>query len=82
MRTTLDLDEKTAQKLRELAAANGVSLDQLLATYVPGLRQASGNGTNADEAVLAFDQWSDSFPQDSAPLSDEAISRASVYRDR
>ena len=82
MRTTLDVDEKTARKLRELAAASGISVDQLLAAYVPGLHQPAGNGADADEAVLAFEQWSEGFPQDAPPLSDEASSRASIYRDR
>ena len=82
MHTTLDVDERTAKRLRELAAASGVSVDQLLAAYVPGLGQSGGNGADAAEAVLAFEQWAESFPQDAPPLSDEALSRASIYRDQ
>lgn len=82
MHTTLDVDERTAKRLRELAAARGVSVDQLLAAYVPGLDQGGGNGADAEKAVLAFEQWAESFPQDAPPLSDEGISRASLYRDR
>jgi hypothetical protein len=79
MRTILDVDEKTASKLRELAAASGVSIDQLLATYVPGLRPSNENGQDADNAVSAFENWAEDFPRDVPPLSDEAVSRASIY---
>ncbi len=82
MRITLDVDEETGRKLRELAAAKGVSVEQLLATYVPGLRQPGGNGADADGTVLAFEQWAESFPQEAPPLSDEAVSRTSIYRER
>jgi hypothetical protein len=81
MRTTLDVDERTAKRLRELAAESGASVDQVLAAYVPGLRQPSGDGAGGEEAVLAFERWAESFPQEAPPLSDEAISRASIYRD-
>ena len=84
MRTVLNVDEKTAEKLRELAAAGGISVEQLLATYVPGLRpsESNGNGGDAEKAMRDFEEWADSFAQDVPPLSDEAISRASIYRDR
>jgi hypothetical protein len=84
MSTMLDVDEKTAAKLRELAAAGGISVEQLLATYVPGLRpsKCNGNGAGDESLVLAFEEWTDSFAQDIPPLSDKAVSRASIYRDR
>ena len=79
MRTKLDVDEKTAAKLRELAAAGGMSVDQVLATYVPGLRPSEARGKEANDPLRDFDEWADSFNQDAPPLSDEAISRASIY---
>jgi hypothetical protein len=82
MRATLDIDEKIAEKLRELAVAEGVSVDQLLATYIPGLRLANGNGNGAEDTVSAFENWAESFPQNAPLLSNEAISRASIYGDR
>jgi hypothetical protein len=81
MRRVLDVDEKTAEKLRELAAADGVSIEQLLAAYIPGLKGTNGNGMKASDSLLAFDEWVESFAQDASPLSDDAISRASIYRD-
>jgi hypothetical protein len=81
MRTVLDVDERTAAKLHELAAADGVSIDQLLAMYVPGLRSSESNGNGTMDPIPAFEEWADSFDQDAPPLSDEAVSRASIYRD-
>jgi hypothetical protein len=78
----LDVDEKTAEKLRELAAADGVSIEQLLAAHIPGLRAPNGNGLQVSDTLVAFDEWMESFAQDAPPLSDDAISRASIYRDR
>jgi len=84
MSTKLDVDEKTAAKLRELAAAGGVTVQQLLATYVPGLSPAksNGNGAGGESLIPAFEEWADSFPKDVPPLSVEAVSRASIYRDQ
>lgn len=80
MRTKLDVDEKTAAKLRELATASGVSIDQVLATYVPGLGAIEALGNGAQDRLPAFEEWVDSFTEDAPPLSDEAISRSSIYR--
>lgn len=82
MRTTLDVDEKTAAKLREMAAADGLSVDQLLATYVPGLKASETNGDRTHDPLAAFEDWADGFEQDVPPLTDEAVSRESIYRDR
>lgn len=84
MSTMLEVDEKTAAKLRELAAAEGVSVEQLLATYVPGLHpsKSNENGAGGGSVIPVFEEWADSFPEDVPPLSDNAVSRASTYRDR
>ena len=82
MRAALDVDEKTATKLRELARASGMSVDQLLAIYVPGLAPSQPNVDGRSDPLAAFEEWAESFSQDAPPLSDDAISRTSVYRDR
>jgi hypothetical protein len=82
MREILDIDDKTAKKLRELADADGVSIEQLLAAHIPGLKAGNGNGLDASKALSAFEEWVESFSQEAPPLSDNAISRASIYRDR
>ena len=84
MSTALEVGTKTAEKLRQLAEAQKLSAEQLLVTYVPGLasEEADQNGVGAEDKTRAFEEWAASFPGDSPPLSDEAISRASIYRDR
>jgi transcriptional regulator with XRE-family HTH domain len=84
MRTALKVESKTAEKLRQLADALNVSVDQLLAAYVPGLasEEPRQNGSDAEDKAKAFEEWAASFPTDTPPLSDEAVSRASIYRDR
>ena len=64
MRTKLDVDEKSAAKLRELAAAGGVSVDQVLATYVPGLGPTEVSGNGATDPLPAFEEWADSFNEE------------------
>ena len=83
MATQIEVQVKTAEKLRKLAEAQNVSIDQLLATYVPGLasQETSRNGSEIDLSQ-AFDEWAAAFPKDTPPLSDDAVSRASIYRDR
>ena len=83
MGTALEVKSKTAEKLRQLAESRKVSIDQLLADYIPGLasEEMHQNGDQPVDKARAFDEWADSFP-DTPPLSDEAISRASIYPDR
>jgi hypothetical protein len=81
MRTVLEVDKETAQRLRQLANAKKISIDQLLTAYIPGL--ASDNSPTpqmeTEDSTQAFDEWVASFPPDLPPLSDDAISRASIY---
>jgi hypothetical protein len=81
MVTPLQVNSRTAEKLRELAAAQKVSVDDLLAAYVPGLSETNKSGAETDLAQ-AFEEWASGFPADTPPLSDESVSRASIYRDR
>jgi hypothetical protein len=83
MRTALEVKPETAKKLRSIAKEKNVSLDELLSAHIPELASAGipQNGKGADK-VKAFDQWVRSFPKSSSPLSDEAISRGSIYPDR
>ena len=84
MRTALEVESETAEKIRELARVQKVSVDQLLAAYVPGLASEGSNNSASDtgDKAEAFEEWAADFPDDIPSLSDEAISRASIYRDR
>lgn len=83
MRTALEMDSKTAAKLRELADVQHVSVEELLAAHVPGLigEESVANGSGEDR-VQAFEEWVAGFPATISPLSNEAVSRPSIYRDR
>jgi hypothetical protein len=83
MRTAVEMDSSTAARLRKLADAHRISVEELLAAHVPGLTGEEQSGTGSgEEKMLAFEEWVAGFPQDTPPLSDEAVSRASIYRDR
>ncbi len=84
MRTALELEAETAEKLRALARERNVSVEELLSAYIPGLAlgHLSKNGSEPEDEAQAFDEWVASFTINAPPLSDEAISRASIYRDR
>jgi hypothetical protein len=84
MRAALEVKAETAEKLRSMAREKKVSLDELLSAHIPGLApsDAPSNGGNAKDQVRALAQWVKSFRKNTAPLSDEAISRESIYRDR
>ena len=84
MGTTLEVKPEIAEKLRCLAKAQKVSVDELLTVYIPGLTpaEAEKNGRSAEDRVRAFDDWIKSFPTNTPPLSDEAISRESLYGNR
>jgi hypothetical protein len=84
MRAALEVNAETAKKLRSIAKEQKVSLDELLSAHIPGLTSAGSpsNGGTPEDQIRAFDLWVKSFPKNTAPLSDEAISRESIYRDR
>lgn len=83
MRTMLEIDSKTAAQLRKLAEAQHVSVEEFLAVHVRGLTgdEIFENGSGED-LERAFEEWIADFPKDTPLLSDEAISRASIYGDR
>lgn len=81
MRSTLEINSETAAKLQSLAKANNISVDDLLSRCVPGLTTLTPPSATSEEAIRALDAWISSIP-DTVPLTDEAISRASIYNDR
>ncbi len=83
MSITLNLNPDVEKGLMALAKERGISLSDYLqeiaareAARFPAKGIASG-----EERAQAFIEWAESFP-DTPPLSDEAISRASMYPDR
>ena len=84
MRAALEVKAETAKKLRSIAKEKNVSLDELLSAHIPGLASVNSpsNGHKPEGQVRAFNQWVKGFQKNTEPLSDEAISRESIYRDR
>ena len=82
MNVTLSLKPEVEKGLIVRARARGVSLDNYLQELVErDIGVAVATGTSGEEKARAFVQWAKSH-RDTAPLSDEAISRASMYPDR
>ena len=82
MQVTLSLNPEVEQGLIVRARSRGVSL----AVYVQELVErdvgfALAKGTNGEDRARAFVQWAKGH-RDTTPLSDAAISRASMYPDR
>jgi hypothetical protein len=81
---TLDLPPQTEQAYRAQAAARGVPLEvvlrEVLLTHEPALGAAD---ISPEEWVRRFKAWTRSHAGDNLPvLSDEAISRETIYGDR
>ena len=85
MTVTIDLKPEVEERIAAEASARGLSVED----YILGvLEKSTGNNesnfartANAEEWVRAFRQWVNHFPPHPV-LSDEAISRESIYRER
>ena len=84
MTVTLDLPPHTEQAYRAEASARGVAVEvvvrEVLLAHEPALGTAE---ISPEEWVRRFKAWTRSHAGDNLPvLSDEAISRESIYGDR
>jgi hypothetical protein len=86
--TTIEVDHGTAAILRALKAkaeAQGVSLAHLLKSLAEETEAAMEKTffeRTPEERAQALLQWAESRRITAPPLSDEAISRESIYGDR
>lgn len=84
MAVTLDLDPEVEERIVAEAKARGLSVED----YVQ--RKLQGKSTEADPSALPFEEWLERWNEylsshdyiKAPPLSDEAISRESIYRER
>ena len=85
MTVTLELPDELAAALQERASAEGVSLEDLIRKaaeqqappkYIGHLQK-----TDPEEWARQFDAWVDSHDPNTPVLSDEAMSRESIYPD-
>ena len=83
MSVTLNLNPDVEKSLAAQAQARGISLGDYLQEIAvrEAARLHTKAGPTGEERAKAFLEWAESFP-DTPPLSDEAISRASMYPDR
>jgi hypothetical protein len=78
----LSLNPDAEAGLLARARARGVSPDEYVREVIEKeIGVSKGRELTPEERADAFIQWADSFP-DGPPLSDEAISRESMYPDR
>lgn len=77
--TIIELPDEQAAALRAKAAAQGMSLEDWFQALVSD-PQDRVTLTPGEERARAFEQWASSH-RSTPPLSDEAVSRASLIRD-
>lgn len=82
---TIDLSDEKEAALKAKAQMQGVTAEEY-AARVLGMDLSDGlpivaTKVSGEDKARAFESWSDGFP-DTPPLSDEAISRESLYPDR
>lgn len=83
---TLELKPEVEERIKQKAAEKGLTLEAFIETVidadVSGESDKSFHETaTVDEWEKALDDWIRNFPQHPV-LSDEAISRESIYRER
>lgn len=87
MAITLVLKPEIEAQLIAQAAAKGVPVEQYLQSWIETnliteIVQPFHQTATTEEWVEAFTAWAKSHSSDAPPLSDEATSRESIYRER
>ena len=80
MTITLELPPELEARLVAEADANGVPVDELIRSYLhraPSVNIA--RRISEQDVNRAFDEAADMIPDGTPPLSDEAMSRESIY---
>jgi hypothetical protein len=84
MLTMLEVEAEVASKIQARARKRGVSVDVYLRELIDekGTESERSNGLNSQERVALLRQWASGHGTNTPVLSDEAISRESIYGDR
>ncbi len=86
MTLTLDISLEREAQLKAKAEARGMSIEQwvldLTEQFAPSTSIAHLQRTNPKEWARQFRAWADSHDPNTPVLSDEAMSRESIYPDR
>ena len=80
----LEIEPELASKIHARAQGRGVSVDVYLRELIDkkGTESERSNGLSSQERVALLRQWASGHGTNTPGLSDEAISRESIYRDR
>jgi hypothetical protein len=81
MSITLELKPEIEAGLIAQARANGMTLEQYLLSIVEGAALRTAKSMSPEEQAAAFEAWSAGH-RPTPPLSDDAISRESMYDGR
>lgn len=79
MGSVIEVKPETANRLHTMAAGKGVSVDELLRAFVPGLVPNGTAASSQGDKVALFVHWARTHPTDTPLLSDESVSRKSFY---
>jgi hypothetical protein len=86
MTLTIELPPEREAALKAQAQARGMSVEQwlleLAEQLAPSTSIAHLQKTNPKEWARQFHEWAESHDRTTPPLSDNAISRESIYPDR
>ena len=86
MNVTIEIPEDRAVRFQKEAHARGLTVDQWLLELAeqntPPASISHLQKTNPTEWARQFHEWAESHDRTTPLLSDEAISRASIYPDR
>jgi hypothetical protein len=86
MTVTIELSDEKAAALRAQAEAHGLTverwLEQIAEQHAQPVSIAHLQKTNPEEWARQFRAWADSHDPNTPVLSDEAMSRESIYPDR
>jgi hypothetical protein len=86
MNVTIELSEGQAATLKVQAEAQGLTverwLEQVAAQLAPAASIAHLQKTNPTEWARRFHEWAESHDRTTPLLSEQAVSRESIYPDR
>ncbi|PYT27649.1 MAG: hypothetical protein DMG57_17505 [Acidobacteria bacterium] len=86
MNVTIELSDEQAAVLKVQADAQGLTverwIEQIAGQLAPSTSIAHLQKTNPEEWARRFHEWAESHSRTTPLLSEEAISRESIYPDR
>jgi predicted transcriptional regulator len=81
---TLEISDTLDEKVADVAKRSKLSKEQLAEKVLEDFieRDISENGTDKENWLEDFDEWMDSLDSDTPSLTDEQISRESIYEEQ